>query len=236
MKNNNNNNNNIFKSERNGRNLFSGNKNYRFSDEEIKERLETMEAEKKLLFELEKREKEKKLLESLHIDNFPSLDSLSNKSTHNNKNSRVNITSTFLDTLVINQHNSQDSGSELMENIGNSNDKIWQEFEPGWTVIRKDKGTSITMTTNITGEEYNSQMERDSHNCSMDILYGLIQLHERRTKIFIEEYGYDTWVNMFRYPNYDYDYIERMEDNSDDGYTYEDEYSEDDYGYEYDDY
>lgn len=232
----NNNNNNIFKSERNERNLFSGNKNYRFSDEEIKERLETMEAEKKLLFELEQREKERKLLETLHIDNFPTLDSLSNKATYNNKDSRVNITSTFLDTLVISKHNSQDVGSELMENTGNSNDKIWQECEPGWTVIRKDKGTSITMKTNLIGEEYNSQKERDDHNYSMDILYGLIQLHERRTKIFIEEYGYDTWVNMFRYPNYDYDYIERMEENSDDGYTYDDECSEDDYGYEYDDY
>ena len=55
----------------------------------------------------------------------------------------------------------------------------------------------------------------------------LVNLHEKRTKEYIELYGYDTWEKMFKFPNWEEEenYFDDDEDededvnNNDDIYT-----------------
>ena len=72
-----------------------------------------------------------------------------------------------------------------------------------------------------------------------EIIEKLAFLHDKRTEDYINTWGQDEYEKMFRFPNYDYEYFERLEQ------AYEEEleqlreyellkyYSEEDY---YDDY
>jgi hypothetical protein len=40
----------------------------------------------------------------------------------------------------------------------------------------------------------------------------LCNLYEKRTNEYIEMYGYDTWEKKFRYHDYDYDWVDRLDE------------------------
>ena len=221
-------NDNMFKSERSESNLFNGNRNSRFSDEELRLRREAREQEERVILEFEKREREKKLLESLHIDNFPEL---SNNITPRREHS--NNTSSFLNKLVL---DSPDADADGCDNDNYSNiQKAWKELEPGWTIISRDPDSNFSIMTKSVCNKKSYPNKNSDKECAIDILYGLIKLHEKRTQAYIQEYGYDTWVNMFCYPNYEYNCLEKNDELSEDDSIngYDDDYS-DDYGYECD--
>jgi len=44
------------------------------------------------------------------------------------------------------------------------------------------------------------------------VLNGLVNLHERRTNNYINNWGYDEWEKIFRFPNYDYYYFDRLDE------------------------
>lgn len=37
-------------------------------------------------------------------------------------------------------------------------------------------------------------------------------LHEKRTKEYIENWGYDEWARLYRFPNYDYEYFDKLDE------------------------
>ena len=45
-----------------------------------------------------------------------------------------------------------------------------------------------------------------------NVLYSLCNLYEKRTSEYIEMYGYDTWEKMFRFHNYDYDWVDKLDE------------------------
>jgi len=40
----------------------------------------------------------------------------------------------------------------------------------------------------------------------------LTYLHEKRTKEYIENWGYDEWEKLYRFPNYDYEYFDKLDE------------------------
>ena len=46
----------------------------------------------------------------------------------------------------------------------------------------------------------------------MKVFNTLIELHQKRTNEYIDNWLYDEWEQMFRYPNYDYDYFEKLDE------------------------
>ena len=68
-----------------------------------------------------------------------------------------------------------------------------------------------------------------------NVLYSLCNLYEKRTTEYIEMYGYDTWEKTFKFHNYDYEWVDKLDEeyelemeklfNEEHNYVYEeDEY------------
>jgi hypothetical protein len=69
----------------------------------------------------------------------------------------------------------------------------------------------------------------------------LTYLHKKRTQEYINAWGYDEWERMFRFPNYDYDYFDKLDEKyerelqkqEETNDTYYDMYYEDDVEYDF---
>lgn len=59
----------------------------------------------------------------------------------------------------------------------------------------------------IERQLYESEMKN-----ARNVFKALTDLHEKRTKEYIDDYGYDNWEQMFRFPNYDYNYFDRLDE------------------------
>jgi hypothetical protein len=99
---------------------------------------------------------------------------------------------------------------------------------PGYIVIEKDK---ITNKFVKKYGEVNYIEQEDVDNYSIyDIMQNLIEIYEKRKEEYIDLWGYDEWEKMFRFPNYDYEYFDKLDE------VYEEKMSEyvneSDYNYE----
>lgn len=52
------------------------------------------------------------------------------------------------------------------------------------------------------------QLQEEGYN----VLDALVRLHERRTNEYINNWGYDEWEKLFRFPNHDYYYFDRLDE------------------------
>jgi hypothetical protein len=72
-----------------------------------------------------------------------------------------------------------------------------------------------------------------------EIIEKLVFLHDKRTEGYIHTWGQDEYDKMFRFPNYDYDYFERLDEEEEEEleqlreYELLKYYSEEDYYDEY---
>ena len=150
--------------------------------------------------EKEEKEKNKKIKEeaekkTLAIENFPNL--LGNiKNTQN----EIITPTDFIDKVkfvkpVIESNN--------LENL----------IKPGWVEIKRDPISKRIITTRNTKSIYDNDNNNNNDNNNVDsVLEALVDLHERRTEEYINMWGYDTWETTFTYPNYDYDYFNRLDE------------------------
>ena len=162
------------------------------------------EAEIKAQKEFEEREKERIKQESLKIENFPNLVATNKKiTTKNNIDTKISyIEKLKKDDIKI-------SAKPDLENL-----------EPGWILLKREplsKRIKQHLETNIADEE----KER------VHIINTLIKLHEKRTDKYIENYGYDEWEKMFKFPDWREReaWLEEMEEyeNQSEESEYEDE-------------
>jgi hypothetical protein len=58
--------------------------------------------------------------------------------------------------------------------------------------------------------------KKQNQDLAYNVYYSLVDLHEKRTNDYINEWGYDEWEKMFRFPNYNYSYFDDLdeEDNN----------------------
>ena len=165
-------------------------------------------------------EAEKKL-KDLSIENFPDL----NSQKENISSSKKSVIS-FLDKV---------KAKVVKEETNSEKDLDIENLKPGWILIKKDKETGkiITKSKEIYNQnDYDSMSERD---IGINIINSLVNLHNKRTEEYIKLWGYDEWEKMFRFPNYDYEYFEKLDEQYEEEMAQleeaEKESSEDDYYY-----
>jgi len=171
------------------------------------------EEEIKAQKEFEEREKVKKMEESLKIENFPDLVSIPKK-----EKNEVNNNMNYMEKL---------NKVEEIKNI----DKDLENLKPGWVLLKRDPitGRTITKKHPETDIEEN-KVEKSENEIAMDILKALVELYEKRTNEYIENYGYDEWERMFKFPDWREReaYLEEMEE-MEEMEEIESEYEDDDY-------
>ena len=116
------------------------------------------------------------------------------------------------------------------EEIKNT-DKDLENLKPGWVLLKRDSVTGITIikTHPKTYIEEN-KVEKSEHEIGMDIINALVEVHEKRTNEYIDNYGYDEWERMFKFPDWREReaYLEEMEE-MEEMEEIEVEYEDDDY-------
>lgn len=185
---------------------------YRPIDEKEKKRLiEERAATEKSKLEFEKKEKERLRDEALQENNFPEL-FISKKEVNTNK---LNYAEKIIKEDEV-----------ILDTKGKDDNNI----KPGWITIRKDKQTGKIIRESNTEYEEKRIYNRQS---GQNVLNALADLHEKRTREYIDNYDYDTWENMFKFQNYDYNYFDKLDqeyeemmenlvsDSDDDEYEYE---------------
>jgi hypothetical protein len=170
--------------------------------ESIKNKELREKKEKERQFELNKI-KEKETEKSLTIENFPDLLVKNTKNTNNNNNNNNDNKPAILQTGFIDK-------VKFVKQVTNVNKKV-SHIKPGWIEIRKDliTGKLITTSNPIPG---NTSDDDDNNHNDIKTLYALVTLHEKRTEEYIDLWGYDTWEKMFRFPNYDYEYFDKLDE------------------------
>jgi hypothetical protein len=136
-----------------------------------------------------------KLAETLSIDKFPELFIKQNTTTN----------TSFMDKLKTQIDIKPTESDEL-------NDE-YKNLKPGWTSIKKDNLTNKLLIVSKPSLEYNFiKPEKTEQELCYDVLNALCDLHERRTTEYIDLYGYDNWEKTFRFQNYDYDWVDRLDE------------------------
>ena len=84
-------------------------------------------------------------------------------------------------------------------------------LKPGWLLLKHDRKTHTTVWK--SNEIFNSEpVEKTPDELAWDALDELIALHEKRTNEFIDTWGYEEWERTFRFPNYDYEYFDKLDE------------------------
>jgi hypothetical protein len=192
------------------------------TNRESKETIERRALDEKNRKEEHDRLEAERLAKALCIDNFPTL------GIKENKNTNETINNNFLAKLKNSIENDKKQNEiKIKENI--------KKPKPGWATISRDPLTGRSKLE--YGESpLKTKPEKTENEMAYDVLSALCDLHERRTKEFIDLYGYDTWERTFKSPNWEEEeeYLERMDDEyeaqmaSDDDYDYEDDVAEND--------
>jgi hypothetical protein len=63
----------------------------------------------------------------------------------------------------------------------------------------------------------------------------LTYLHKKRTQEYIDAWGYDEWEHMYRFPNYDYDYFDKLDEKYEREIQRQEESNDTNYDMGYDD-
>lgn len=160
--------------------------------EKDRQRIQEERAEsEKVKKEFEEKEKERLRDEALQENNFPDL-AIGKK--EENKTFILNYAEKIIkeDTII------QDITEQSKNNM-----------KPGWMTIRKDiNSNKIIYEDNSEYKEKTITLKQAAKN----VLNALVNLHEKRTREYIDDYGYETWENMFRFPNYDYNYFNKLDE------------------------
>ena len=90
-------------------------------------------------------------------------------------------------------------------------DPDFLNLKPGWLLLKHDRKTHKTIWK--SKEIFNSDpIEKTPDELACDALDELITLHEKRTNDYIDTWGYEEWERTFRFPNYDYEYFDKLDE------------------------
>jgi len=95
--------------------------------------------------------------------------------------------------------------------------------------LKKEEVKAENNINNINKINKEMQEKRSEQKIGYDIINALAELHRRRTDEYIEQYGYDEWERMFKFPDWREReaYLEAMDELA--NMSYEEESEEDDY-------
>jgi hypothetical protein len=128
---------------------------------------------------------------NLTEENFPRLSNITG-TTENNEKTYINILKT---TKIIKKEEKTDI------------------IKPGWVKIKLQPKTRQIITISSPSQIVNEINEYDEiQEQGYSVLDALVNLHEKRTNNYINNWGYDEWEKMFTFPNYDYNYFDRLDE------------------------
>jgi len=143
-------------------------------------------------------EKEKEIIKkkALDISSFPELTSSSSSSSSSQKQVKnIENKLSFIDKARENE-------DIIEENLINENILL--------TPCKKEE----YIVNDASIDKFNKEKSLPKYNpYSFLILNKLVSDYERRTEEYIESYGEDEYNKMFKFPNYDYDYYEKLDEH-----------------------
>lgn len=122
-------------------------------------------------------------------------------------------------------------------------DPLLIDLKPGWTLFKRDPVSRKTIIRENVDNNivYNEDNTEGSNNATteQELFYSIVdslsELHKKRTEEYIELNGYYTWHDMYKFPDYNYNYFDALDEEDDEDDEEDQEYDEDDYDYYYED-
>jgi len=214
--------NNNFKEDRNNnfkedRNFFKNDSSRRGNRYDTKESKEKREQFEKMRKEKEEKAKEEQNQKNLSADNFPTLHGINVKTEK-----------------IIGK---KESYVEKINKISIKESTEVDHIKPGWVEVKRDpENPRKLIYTYGLGSESELESENSSHSkesskkkLEPQVLDALVQLHNKRTQEYIDMWGYDTWEKLYRFPNYDYHYFDKLDEKYEEELEKELEEDEDEY-------
>ena len=184
------------KKRRDGENRRNNIRNDRYSNNNFNrntiEEEEMINKLKKEKLEKEKRDK------NLAIENFPELCSKNKKIVEESNDI------SFLDKVKTKVVKEIKSDNDLDLDLDN--------LKPGWVLIKRDKETGKIITKCKSIRDSNEVEIDYEKDIGINIVNALVNLNNERTEQYIKLWGYNEWEYMFRFPNYDYDYFDKLDE------------------------
>jgi hypothetical protein len=197
--------NNNFKEDRNNnfkedRNFFKNDSSRRGNRYETKESKEKREQFEKMRKEKEEKAKEEKNQKNLSADNFPNL-----------HGSNVKTEKTI---------GKKESYVEKINKISIKEPTEVDHIKPGWVEVKRDHENprkliytyGLGLGLGLESENSSHSKESSKKKLEPQVLDALVLLHNKRTQEYIDMWGYDTWEKLYRFPNYDYHYFDKLDE------------------------
>jgi len=107
-----------------------------------------------------------------------------------------------------------------------------ETLPPGWVSLKKDPASNKIIWRENKSKNADP-VEKSENELATEALDALVELYDRRDNEFIDTWGYEEWERTFRFPNYDYEYFDRLDELADEELEVEennqDEWNELDY-------
>jgi hypothetical protein len=133
---------------------------------------------------------------NLSAESFPELVKTTKVNTSNSMPS-------FLEKITMEVEKKEETKSEKQ--------LLMETLKPGWALFTYDKETKKTsmIEKQIIRNEQNSLSELD---ITYNVFDSLANLHENRRQEYIDNWGEDEYEKMFIFPNYDYEYFDKLDE------------------------
>lgn len=156
----------------------------------------------------------------------------------NNANKVFNIINDFPE-LVVPTKKTNDTNLNFLK-VFNEESKTYSDtnpeldnLKPGYVLIKRNLKTNETIILSKALID-NPPKKKSEQELENELREKLANRYEERKQEYIDNWGYDEWEKMFRFPNYDYEYFDKLdelyyaeEDKSEE--SIDEEYSEDEY-------
>ena len=195
-----------------------------YENRDTKRQTERRLKEEQIRKERKEKEMEEQIKQSLSAESFPDL--VSNISNEKQTMSTMNFLNKLKNENIKVTKESKESKANIVV------DEDYENLKPGWAIAKKDftTGKIITKYKKSQVPEPRVKTERE---IGLDIINALVELHKKRTEEYINMWGYDTWEKMYRFPNYDYAYFDKLDELYEE---MENEDNEENSDYDYDTY
>lgn len=147
----------------------------------------------------EKKRLEEEKQKNLSMESFPELVKLSTNSTTINSN-----IPSFLEKITTKVKKEE-------EEPKNEKQLFTETLKPGWALFTFDKG--INKTTMIEKRIIkNDEKSLNELDITYNVFDALANLHENRRQEYINNWGEDAYEEMYIFPNYDYNYFDKLDE------------------------
>ena len=89
-----------------------------------------------------------------------------------------------------------------------------ETLPPGWLSLKKDP-TSNKIIWRENKLKNTDPVEKSENEIAIETFDALAELYDSRDNEFIDTWGYEEWERTFRFPNYDYNYFDRLDELAD---------------------